>query len=177
MVFEQKFGFSVVFFYSHAAISFWFLLFFLFFGSDFFLNCFPNPFIVRSRSSFLFSRWKFFELYVRTCPAMFFNSSSPSMNLPTWLLGIDFFINFSDFYCFAVKICVSDVIFAFWSFAWLTLLKKMPSELTYGTLNFINIYWLKINSVHLSSAKLICPNSWVLVLSFWLRISIFRAFL
>ena len=30
----------------------------------------------------------------------------------------------------------------------------------------MNIYQLKINSVHLSSAKLICSNSWVLVLSF-----------
>ena len=36
---------------------------------------------------------------------------------------------------------------------------KMTSELTYGTLNFINIFQLKINSVYLSSAKLICPNS------------------
>ena len=42
------------------------------FGSDFFLNGFSNPFIVRSRSSFLFSQWKFFELYVRTCPTIFF---------------------------------------------------------------------------------------------------------
>ena len=49
-----------------------FYSFFLFFGSGFFLNGFPNPFIVRSWSSFLFSRWKFFELYVRTCPAIFF---------------------------------------------------------------------------------------------------------
>ena len=42
------------------------------FGSDFFLNGFSNSLIVRSRSSFLFSQLKFFELYVRTCPAMFF---------------------------------------------------------------------------------------------------------
>ena len=35
-------------------------------------NGFPNPFIVNSRSSFLFSHWEFFELYVRSCPAMFF---------------------------------------------------------------------------------------------------------
>ena len=52
-----------------------FTVFFRFFGSDFFVNGFPNPFIVRSRSNFLFSQWKFFELYVRTCPAMFFISS------------------------------------------------------------------------------------------------------
>ena len=56
-MFEQKFGFSIVVFCSHAAISLLFLLFFsIFFGSDFFLNGFPNPFIVRSRSSFLFSQ-------------------------------------------------------------------------------------------------------------------------
>ena len=129
MVFEQKFGFSVVVFCSHAAISPWFLLFFRFFGSDFFLSGFPNPFtahsrpsflfqlnfhfslvvflftcgiltlifcfsyflndffkngflnslIVHSRSSFLFRQWKFFELYVRTCPAMFFVSSSDAL--------------------------------------------------------------------------------------------------
>ena len=36
-----------------------------------FISSFPNPFIVRSRSSCLFSQWKFFELYVRTCPALF----------------------------------------------------------------------------------------------------------
>ena len=45
---------------------------FQFFGSNFFLNGFPNPFIVRSRSSFLFSQWNYFELYIRTCLAMFF---------------------------------------------------------------------------------------------------------
>ena len=44
------------------------------FWIGFFSKWFPNPFIVRSRSSFLFSQRKFFELYVRTCPAMFFNS-------------------------------------------------------------------------------------------------------
>ena len=63
----------------YAAISLWFLLFFRFFGSDLILNGFPNPFIVRFRSSFLFSQWKFFELYVRTCPAMFFVSSSEAL--------------------------------------------------------------------------------------------------
>ena len=59
-MFEQKFAFSLVVFCSHAAISLWFLLFCRFFGSDFFLNGFPNPFIVRSRSSFLFFPWSFF---------------------------------------------------------------------------------------------------------------------
>ena len=33
------------------------------------------------------------------------------------------------------------------------LTKKMTCELTYETLNFMNIYLLKVNSVHLSSAK------------------------
>ena len=54
MVFEQKFGFSVVVFCSHAAISLWILLCFLFFGSDFFLDGFLNPFTAHFRPSFLF---------------------------------------------------------------------------------------------------------------------------
>ena len=49
-----------------------------------------------------------------------------------------------------------------WLFQWLVSLKKMTSELTYGTLKFMNIYLLKVNSVHLSSAKHLCPNSWLL---------------
>ena len=62
------------------------------------------------------------------------------MILTTRLLGIDFFNDFSDFYCFAIIICVRDVISAFRSIVWLTSLKKMISELTYGTLSFMNIY-------------------------------------
>ena len=50
---EQKFGFSIVVFCSHAAISLLFLLFFRFFGSDFFLNSFPNQFTAHSGPSFL----------------------------------------------------------------------------------------------------------------------------
>ena len=46
--------------------------FFFKFLSDFIRNGFPNSFIIRSRSSFCFRQWKFFELYVRTCPAIFF---------------------------------------------------------------------------------------------------------
>ena len=67
----------------------------------FFRNDFPNSLIVRSRSIFLNLSMNIFD--VRTFPALFFNSSSPSMILVT----IDFF-NFSDFYfyCFAVKVCV-----------------------------------------------------------------------
>ena len=91
-----------------------FTIFWIFWIGFFFLNAFSNPFIVRSWSSFLFSQWK--------------------LELTSWnrLLGIDFFTNF---YCFAVKICVR----AFRPIAWLTSLKKMTSELTYGTLNFMNI--------------------------------------
>ena len=37
--------------------------------------------------------------------------------------------------------------------------QKMTSDLTYGTLKFMNIYELKITSAHLSSAKFICSNS------------------
>ena len=48
-------------------------------------------------------------------------------------IGIDFFNDFSNFYCFAVKICVRDVISAFRSIAWRTSLKKMTFELVYKT--------------------------------------------
>ena len=135
MVFEQKFGFSVVVFCSHAAISLWFLLFCRFFGSDNFLSGFPNPFTAHFRPSFLFetyfdfslmvflftcgsltlifcffncflemvfpihsvcswsnflsSQWKFFELSVRNCAAMFFFTSSNKN-----------FFRFTSFCCF-----------------------------------------------------------------------------
>ena len=52
------------FFCSHAAISLWFLLFFRFFGSNFFLNGFPNPFTAHSRPSFLFELNFHFSLMV-----------------------------------------------------------------------------------------------------------------
>ena len=63
-MFEQKFGFSVVVFCSHAAILLRFLLFFRYFGSDFFLNGFPNPFTAHSRPSFLFELNFHFSLVV-----------------------------------------------------------------------------------------------------------------
>ena len=48
-----------------AAISLWFLLFFFqFFGSDFFLNGFLNPFIVQSGPSFLLESNLHFSLVV-----------------------------------------------------------------------------------------------------------------
>ena len=89
----------------------------------------------------------------------FFNSSSPSMILTTWLLGIVFFTDSGNFYCFAVKTCVRDVISAIRLTAWHTSLKND------GTHWWIfRLYeMLKINSMHLCSAKRICPNFWVLV--------------
>ena len=48
-----------------------FYCFFFDFWDWIFLNGFPNPFIVPSGCSFLISRLKFFELYVRTCRAIF----------------------------------------------------------------------------------------------------------
>ena len=79
------------------------------------------------------------------------------------------------FFYFVKQIFVSSTTWN-WLFQWPTSLKKMISELTYGTLNFMNIYLLKVNSVHLSSAKHICPNSWLLVLSFWFWILILGSF-
>ena len=40
------------------------------FWCNLFLNGFPNPFIVQSNSSFLFSHWKCLQFCVSTCPAM-----------------------------------------------------------------------------------------------------------
>ena len=68
----------------------------------------------------------------------------------------DFFTSSNGFFCRLTLTSWN------WLFQWLISLKKMTSELTYGTLNFMNIYLLKVNSVHLSSAKHICPNSWLL---------------
>ena len=49
-MFEQKFGFSlVVFWFACVNFSLIFAVFFRFFGSDFFLYGFLNPFIVHSR--------------------------------------------------------------------------------------------------------------------------------
>ena len=70
-LFEPSFYFSLLVFCSHAAFWHWFsglCLFFIWI----FRNGFPNSIVIRSWSSFLFSQWKFFELYVRTCPAMYF---------------------------------------------------------------------------------------------------------
>ena len=63
-MFEQKFNFLLVVFGSHAAISLWFSMFCRLFGSDFFLNGFPIPFIVLSTPSFLFEPDFHFSLVV-----------------------------------------------------------------------------------------------------------------
>ena len=55
-MFEQKLAFSVVVFFTCGNLTVIFTVFFQLFGSVFFLNGFPNPFIVRSRSGFLFSQ-------------------------------------------------------------------------------------------------------------------------
>ena len=54
---------------------------------------------------------------------IFFRLTDFCFVLP-WLLRIDFFNDFGDFYCFAVKVCVRDVISTLRSFAWLSSLKK-----------------------------------------------------
>ena len=70
-LFEPNFYFSLVVFCSHSAFWHWFRFFFNFL-IWFFRIGFPNSPIVRSRSSFMFSQWQFFEMYVRTCPVMIF---------------------------------------------------------------------------------------------------------
>ena len=55
-MFEQKFGFSVMFFFVlMRQLHFDFYCFFRYFGLDFFLNGFSDPFIVHSRPSFFCS--------------------------------------------------------------------------------------------------------------------------
>ena len=76
ILFEIIFYFPLVVFCSHAAFWHWFSVFFLFLDLIFFRNGFSHSLIVCYRSSFLFSQWKFFELYVRICPAMFFTTQT-----------------------------------------------------------------------------------------------------
>ena len=68
-MFEQKFGFSVVVFFVHMRQfhSDFYCFFFRFFGSDFFLTGFPNPFTAHSRPSFLFELNFHFSLGVFLC--------------------------------------------------------------------------------------------------------------
>ena len=81
----------------------WFFVFMRHFYVDFlilnfiwfFRNGFLNSLIVRFRSSFLFSQLKFFELYVRTCPAMFFTIQRIWIVLGRCLFSVR---NFYDFW-------------------------------------------------------------------------------
>ena len=61
---------------------------FLFFNLNFLEVVFPISLIVHSRSSFLFSQWKFFELYDRTCPAIFFVSLSDALFRFTFIVQL-----------------------------------------------------------------------------------------
>ena len=72
-MFGQKFAFSLVGFvhFDLPQFHFDFLLFFRFFGSDFFLNGFAHPFIVYSRPSFLFEPNFHFSLVVLCLYAAF----------------------------------------------------------------------------------------------------------
>ena len=63
-MFEQKFGFSVVVFCSHAEISLWFLLFFNFWIGFFSSRWFSNQFTAHFRPSFLFELIYHFSLVV-----------------------------------------------------------------------------------------------------------------
>ena len=147
---------------------FHFFTVFSIFWVEFFLNCFPNHFRVCSMSSFLFSQRKFFEMYARTCPAMFFLIR----RLNRWFLRPDFLeLTFSITLVASTALKLNFLYVTSFLLLGQNLNKKMTSQLSYWTLNFLNIYGLKINSVHLSSAKLIRPNFWVLVLSFRFRAS------
>ena len=69
-LFEPNFNFPLLFCW-HVAFLYWFSVFLLFW-SDFFKKWFSEFTHSSFPSSFLFSQQKFFELYIRTCPAMFF---------------------------------------------------------------------------------------------------------
>ena len=74
-LFQQNFHFPLVVFFHMRHFDIGFLFFFFWFNFLEMGNSFPNSLIVLSRSGFLFSQWKFFELYIRTCPDMFFYNS------------------------------------------------------------------------------------------------------
>ena len=89
-----------------------------------------------SRSSFLFNQWEFFELYARTCPAMFFVSSSDALfrftsvhtaKLKRSNFLSDFFLSLTAFaWVTSFLTLFSQSIFAWLDFdhKWLTSLKK-----------------------------------------------------
>ena len=94
---------------SHAAISLWFFLFFFFqfFGLIFFLNGFPNAFIVHSKPTFLFELIFFFSVVVFvTCGILtlvfnFIFNSRPHL-LSRLLLRSYFFLLRQTFFRFTI---------------------------------------------------------------------------
>ena len=78
----------------------------------------------------------------------------------------------------SVKSTALQLKFAFvTSFLFLGQLRDLPQAKKKWLLNLWNFKFyedLLVNSVHLSSAKLIRPHSWLIVLSFWFRISILK---
>ena len=112
------------YFLAICQLCYWFCFFLV--SSEFLGMVFPiHSLTVVLGLVFLFSQWKFFELYVRTCPAMYFllRLTDFCFFLP-WLLGIDFYTDLSDFYCFVVETLVCDVISAVRSIVWFTSLKN-----------------------------------------------------
>ena len=84
-VLEQKFDFSLMVFFHMRQFHFGFYCFFQFFGSDFFLNGFPNSFIVHSRPRFLL------ELNLHFSLVVFCSHAAIS---PWFLLFFDFWMFF-----------------------------------------------------------------------------------
>ena len=185
--------------------------FFQFFGSDFFLKCFPNLFIVHSRtyffvrikliflaSGFLFSlaafrhwfsgflsnffRNGFHNSFIARSRSIFFivlvneNFLDHTSDLvllcfltsPTRFLVSAYpdFLELTFSMILVTSIALQLNFLLVTSFIFLGQVRDLPhykrtSEITYATLNFMNVYKIKINSVHLNSAKLICTKSWV----------------
>ena len=130
-----------------------FYSFFDFLDRIFFLNGFPSPFIVRSWSIFLFSQWKFFELSVRTCPAMFFYFVVMIFVTTIWRHN-----HFKSACCSFIHAISTEVRAwrhflllverVFCSFAWLS----FWSHLTYLTLKN-DFLTLKLNSIYFNSKR------------------------
>ena len=80
-LFEPNFNLSLLVFCSHAVFRHDFLIFLKKCSVIFFEMVFSKSLIIRSRSNFLCSQRKFFEMYVRTCSAMFFTSSNKNFSL------------------------------------------------------------------------------------------------
>ena len=126
------------------------------FWIGFFLNGFPISFIVHSWSNFLFSERKFFELYVRTCPAMFFYFVVMIFVMTIWRHSHFLFIrscNFNSIACvtsfFALGgasffVHARDYIFGQ---TWLTSLSKLTSSIW---------NWLLFTLIQRDKVKWVC---------------------